>query len=400
MIGIGLVITPILVRNHAITGVYWVDNPSSSQALYKRFISGSEGEIDIPSASSQEEMLNRNFSVIFTTIEKNLPGVINFTAQNFIRNEISSILIFPLRLGNQINLLQNLRIDKPFWMEVYSKPNLLNLFVLLINFGFIALGFSVIQKKNPKAGLALIAFHFVYNASSAIVNLSGWRFILPVDWIIFLFYAIGLIECLKWIVIKISGWDLLSHLPGLIQYPKQKIESHRSWVFYAKYGLIFILIGAAIPLRENLFPKVIPTFSKDEICQKIKQRFEVSEFANQTEAFVKFCNSGQSRAYYGVGIYPRYFLAGEGYYDRKNDPWFGNQEYSRLVFRVIGENNEKVFIKTNIKNLEFENGAPVYVVDDNDAMKGSMVVLIDSENPQLIISSDINENDYDRFGFE
>ena len=400
MIGIGLVVTPILMRNHAITGVYWVDNPSSSQSLYKRFISGSEGEIDIPSASSQEEMLNRNFSVIFTTIKKNLPGVINFTSQNFIRSEISSILIFPLRLGNQTYFMQNLKIDKPFWMEVYSKPNLLNLFVLLINFGLMALGFSVIFKKNAKAALAVVAFHLVYNLSSAIVNLSGWRFILPVDWILFSFYAIGLIDLIKWIIIKISDWNLDSQLAGLIQFPMQKKESHRNWIFYAKYGLIFFLIGAAIPLRENLFPKVIPTFSKDEICQKIKQRFAESEHANQTESFQKFCNSNLSRAYYGIGIYPRYFLAGEGYYDRKNDPWFGNQDYSRMVFRVIGENNEKVFIKTNTKNLEFENGAPVYVIDDNDTMRGSMVVLIDSDNPQLIVSSDINENYLDQFGFE
>ena len=263
MIGIGLVVTPILMRNHAITGVYWVDNPSSSQSLYKRFISGSEGEIDIPSASSQEEMLNRNFSVIFTTIKKNLPGVINFTSQNFIRSEISSILIFPLRLGNQTYFMQNLKIDKPFWMEVYSKPNLLNLFVLLINFGLMALGFSIIFKKNAKAALAVVAFHLVYNLSSAIVNLSGWRFILPVDWILYAFYALGLIELLNWIIQKISDWDFDSHLAGLIQYPMQKSESHRSWVFYVKYGLIFILIGAAIPLRENLLPKMIPTFSKD-----------------------------------------------------------------------------------------------------------------------------------------
>ena len=127
--------------------------------------------------------------------------------------------------------------------------------------------------------------------------------------------------------------------------------------------------------------------------------FEDSDHKNQTASFLKFCNSDQSLAYYGVGIYPRYFLAGEGFYDREDDPWFGNQEYSRLVFRVIGENNEKVFIKTNIKNLEFENGDPVYVVDGNNAMKGSMVVFIDSKNPQLIISSDINENNYDRFEF-
>jgi len=399
LVGIGFVVTPILLRNHAITGVYWVDNPSSSQSLYKRFISGSEREIDIPSASSQEEMLNRNFSVIFTTIEKNLPGVINFTAQNFIRNEISSTLIFPLRLGNKIFFLQNLRVDKPFWMEVYSKPNLLNLCVLLINFGFIALGFSVIYKRNTKSALILLAFHLVYNLSSAIVNLSGWRFILPVDWILFAFFAIGLVESVKWILIRKLGWNLDTHLAGLIQYPVKSSESHRSWIFYAKFGLIFIMIGAVIPLRENFLPKLIPAFSKEAICQKIEQSFEESDHSNQTESFLKFCNSVQSRAYYGIGIYPRYFLAGEGYYERKNDPWFGNQDYSRLVFRVIGKNNKKVFIKTNIKDIEFENGASVYVVDGNDS-KGSMVVLIDSENPQLIISSDINKNDYVQFGFE
>ena len=110
------------------------------------------------------------------------------------RNEMSSMLILPVRLGNGIQFSEFLGIDKPFWMEAYSDFNAPNVLVFLLNAIIISLGFASAFRINSRAVLSIIGFHVIYSLSSALVRLAGWRFILPADWIIYVFYALGLVE--------------------------------------------------------------------------------------------------------------------------------------------------------------------------------------------------------------
>ena len=389
MLTVGLVVTPVLLRNHSITGVYWVDNPSSSQRLYTRFTDSMDEDIEIPEATTQEEILNRNLSVISTTLVNGFGGIMNFIVNNFFRNEISSLLVLPVRLGNQINLLDYLTLNYPFWVEVYSRPNLLNLMVILFNFGLIALGFSAIFRKNPWASLVIIGLHGAYSLSSAMARLSGWRFILPVDWVLYALYAMGLVEVLKWFYTYVAGWSLTTKAPWLANYPDDQQQPSRGWVHFALYGVLFLFIGAAIPLRENLLPSLIPEYTKSGVCKIIEEKIQKSEYAQLAEGFSEFCMSENIRTLYGFGIYPRYFKSGEGFYNRSYDPYFGTQPYARLVFRLIGIRNGKVYIKSENATPRFPNGAMVYVVGVDKNKFEAQVVFIEGQQPELLISSPI-----------
>ena len=91
----------------------------------------------------------------------------------------------------------------------------------------------------------------------------------------------------------------------------------------------------------------------------------------------------------GYGVYPRFFDKGEGYYDRSHDQRFWKQDFSRFVFRLIGKVNSSVFIKTNREDLEFSNGALVYVLSQDMNETGAAYVLVAGEEPELIISNAI-----------
>ena len=383
LLAVGLVVTPVLLRNHAITGVYWVDNPSSSSGLSRIMTTGLEVEEDISVKSSPEEPLQKNIAVIGSLLKNNLIDLMGFTADNFMRNETSTFLTLPVRLGNRTPFMDFLSINEPFWVEVYSQPNLLNLLVFLINSALIALGFAVVFRKNPRAVLAVLGFHFTYSLSSAVARLSGWRFILPVDWVLYAFYALGLVEGLKWIYWKVAGWNLTSQATWLADYPADKQKTSRGWAAYAMYGFLFIFIGAAIPLRENLLPPLTPEYTKSEICQTIET--QIKEYAPLSEDFLEFCMSDNTWALYGFGIYPRYFKSGEGFYNRSYDLYFGKQPYARLVFRLIGTRNRDVYIKSENETPRFPNGTLVYAVGRNE----TQVVLVAGEQPDLVISSAI-----------
>lgn len=95
----------------------------------------------------------------------------------------------------------------------------------------------------------------------------------------------------------------------------------------------------------------------------------------------------------GYAFYPRYFSAGEGYYSRTYDPWFGRQDYSRLVFRLVGVKNAKIYIKTEMEAARIPNGSIVFLVGREKANSEAQFVLIDGPEPELIISSSLLEGE-------
>ncbi len=389
MLAVGLVLTPVLIRNHAITGVFWVDNPSSTGGLYRYFIFEDDYDIEIPEAGSMAEQLERNISVISSAFSRGFGNIIQFMMDHFMRNEISSMLIMPIRLGNQIQFLDLLNINQPFWAEIYTRLNALNIFVLITNSIIIALGFSYAFQRNPWAVLCIIGFHVIYSLSSAVVRLAGWRFILPADWIIFAFYALGLVKLITTFFRVAFRWDLNTLASDWVAYPTESVTKPLTWHGYLIYGLLLLFIGGFIPLREAIFPDLVPEYDREDVCSAFISAAESNLMPQFTDDVAAYCEDERTGALMGYGLYPRFFNEGEGYYDRPNDPYFGKQDYSRIVFRLIGKANSSVFIKTNREDLEFPSGVLVYVLAQDMNNTGAEYVLVAGEEPELIISETI-----------
>lgn len=389
LVALSLVLVPVLVRNHSITGVYWVDNPSSSRALYTFFLDEGDYEIAVPEAASQQEDLDRNLNVIKTVLIKEFGDVLKFTADNFLRSEMSSMLVLPVRLGNGIAFSDYLTMSEPFWEEVYTYPNILNLLVILINAGLIALGFAKVYKRYTWPLLVVLMLHVAYSLSSAVVRLSGWRFIQPVDWVFYMLYAFGLVEVVSWLLQRFLGWDLAGRIPWLLVETRPAPEKALSWPNYVLPGLLFFLVGAFVPAREKLLPVNFPQETSEQVCQKINNALLESDYAYMSDDFMDFCRAEETLAFTGIGIYPRYFDEGEGYYQRSYDPFFGEQDYARLTFRSIGEFNKKVYIKTDEASIRFTNGAQVWFVGRNTKRLEAQFVLIADDDPELLISEQV-----------
>ena len=233
-----------------------------------------------------------------------------------------------------------------------------------------------------------MAFYITYNLSSALVRLSGWRYILPVDWLGYAFFTFGLVECVRWVTSRLIGWNGFGDLDWLSVYHPLATPANLKWQPMLACGLIFFSIGAYIPLRENLLPVNYPTYTRKEVCASIQSALLGSQWNDRTEEIYDFCMREDVRAFKGIGVYPRYYEPGSGYYDRIEDPYFGIQEYGRLVFRTIGDPNSKVYIKSLDEKIRFPNGSVVYVIGENQSKFSARVVLIDGEQPEVIVATD------------
>ena len=114
--------------------------------------------------------------------------------------------------------------------------------------------------------------------------------------------------------------------------------------------------------------------------KRSKQNYWIPNTHRLAEPFSEFCAADSTQAFHGFGIYPRYFASGEGFYNRTYDPWFGRQPYARLVFRIIGTQNKKVYIKSGNEAIRFSNGAKVYVVGAENAKFEAQMVFVDGDH--------------------
>jgi len=140
-------------------------------------------------------------------------------------------------------------------------------------------------------------------------------------------------------------------------------------------------------LREAIFPSFVPEYDREEICSAFITAAESSQAPRSADDVAAYCEDQRTGALMGYGVYPRFFDEGEGYYSRSHDLRFGKQDYSRLVFRLIGKVNSSVFIRTEREDLEFRNGALVYVLAQDMNETGAAYVLVVGEEPELIISN-------------
>ncbi|MDK2979828.1 MAG: hypothetical protein PWQ55_175 [Chloroflexota bacterium] len=387
LLALALVLAPVLVRNHAITGVYWLDDPTTSSALYSFFLDeNTEDLVDIPTVENDEDILNRNITVISQVLTQNFGNLAWSITDNFMHNVISTILIFPVRLGNQVDFFSFLHIDEPFWSEVYSRSNLLNALTLLLNLIIISIGIASAARKHLPSVLLVWGFYIIYSLSSSLVRISGWRFIQPVDWLAIAFYAFGLIEILRYGMSMLFGEFDSASSGYLTRYDPQPKSGVLNWCTLVAFGLVFLFTGSAIPLREVLFPVGYPDYTRTEVCDAFQSALVGSPWEERQAELQDFCMQENVLAYEGVGVSPRFFKAGSGFYKRNYDPFFGNQDYGRLVFRTVGVPNTKVYIKTDHEDIRFPDGTLVYVMGEDQRKFEARAVLIMAEEPQLIVS--------------
>ncbi|MBL8015588.1 MAG: hypothetical protein JNK26_05380, partial [Candidatus Doudnabacteria bacterium] len=170
-------------------------------------------------------------------------------------NLITSVLFLPTSLEFD-NLWNVIKEGPPFWRASWTGGGvgIPEGILISINLALISLGMGLLWERNKLIGLLPFVIYLTYILSNALALTSGGRYIVPVDWIICIYYFVGLFQITSWVFrragINPHFWadkveDNIT-VPAL--YPVKYFN-----VFSAL--IIVFMIGSLVPVAEMPFER-------------------------------------------------------------------------------------------------------------------------------------------------
>ena len=258
---------------------------------------------------------------IFQIITRHPAEIFRAVGSHFLNNEISSVLILPVRLIKPNETDQLFYEPDLFWYRENARQTieenkvLIAVYLVMISFGVISA-----CRKNSFGGMIPLLFHVVYNLGNSFAMTSGFRFLLPADWVMLYYFAFGcsaVIEFLCRIFIFSSqeqksvgaikaGYEFIpeSEEPAEIHEP----QANKSGQVWAVVGTLLLLcaIGSVLPLCEKAVPRRFPLKTQEQIRQEWLAVSDPSspDLSRYTDENIVFLE--------GRAFYPRFYKAGEG----------------------------------------------------------------------------------------
>lgn len=361
---IALVISPWLWRNWKMTGQLIFDNPESQLAnlalRYNRLNGVNVDILPLPD-ESKSVYVERLTGLATRAVNQNPVGIAKGIANSFLNHGVNNILLFPLRntLGGAGELWTP---TDSFWQKWEGSPTFSQSLLLVFYVFLFGLGLGVAWYRNGWLGFLPLAVNLIYNLWTSIALLSGQRFLLAMDWSIYLYYMIGLfallsvllftLECGRSMILKWYEANLFSIVPQIKQ---------ANWMRYILAGIIFVGVGMSLPLSEMAFPKKYPPVGQGEVLSKLASSSVFGSSKLTAVCFQKIVFENQLSALQGRALYPRYYKPGNGE-TFTDSVGYKIADESRLVFQILGQTNGRVIFPMSEAPDFFPNASDVTLI--------------------------------------
>jgi 4-amino-4-deoxy-L-arabinose transferase-like glycosyltransferase len=273
-------------------------------------------------------------------------------AGHMIHHEITILLSFPNSLVfNDLNhtLSASYWNESTYWDGQLTPGQFVGLFGVLI---FFALGLAHFCSRSGWEGLLPILLQITINLANALARSSGGRFLVPADWIIYLYVAIGLFTLggllVKWIPISTSETITPSQVI---------VRESRPAPYYTATG--FLIFGLALAGIQVLVP---PKYPQQMDAAAVLKEHQASDLVASSDPDQQTLLSGEEGLpIYGKALYPRFYSAGEGE-PSPNSP-LAALPYSRLTFQVVSPaGNYFITLPSTVRGKKLQNGSSVLVL--------------------------------------
>lgn len=385
MAGVGFVLLPWFWRIYETTGQFALQSPVSPYSANMAGLYSLTPQLADPRAfttdvSSQtlEESDAQNKQVMNFIIQ--YPDeVLRFVSAHFFHNVIYSYIYLPQSF--RIESLRAYVTAEPFWGAWQGELSLQGWTLLFLNIALIALGFGIVWKKHKYLALVPLLIGMGYNASVSVGRISGWRFILPSDWITLVYFSIGLIQ-FSYIV----GFIVTRSMQDVsIKDEAWAVEKTSvKWVNVMAIAISFLLLGSAVTYGHRLFSDRYPIKSAQQLMGEYLVATESLGQPFAEDEFNRFLQTEHAAIVYGRAIYPYFLKANSG---PINHAWsaYKPRSYNRVVFYLVGARSSNVILPLPSHDFDFSDGAEVIVLGcaNGNGDVEALSVLLTGESPSL-----------------
>lgn len=287
--------------------------------------------------------------------------VIDAMTRHFFHNLIATALTLPVtpHFDDLETTLRTSDVASLWDLEWKGLLTTGQVLLLLLNLLIVSVGVAQSWQRWQIAGLMPLIVGLAYLFATAFATTSGGRYIVPADWVIYFYYALGTVQVLGTFFHRIGCSGLTPSPPQTPPHPGSP-RPRQLWQHAAVAGL-FILIGLSIPVSMLGFPQRFPAYSQSEIVEKVLARpsnLKPPELAPLLAAV----EQGELQLVYGRFLNPKYL-------DYQDDRSFevnlrGREKGSpALIFNVLGAQTE--FLQGRLLMEQppppLPNGAPAVV---------------------------------------
>ncbi len=315
----------------------------------------------------------------------------DFVLKHFFHNIVTTIIALPTSPYLN-NLNYSLREAFPYWNKhgYFWDGRLLGVEAIFvgINLFLIATGISLAYKIKKVTGLAPFYMFLLYHFSNGLARTSGGRYIVPVDWIILLYYAIGLAQVILYLSTKLGLLDTQSDIfASESKSPKIQISPPS----IIKAILPFFSLVFLITVFDQAIPQAYTAKTTEELV------IEFGSYSNshisETE-ILSFLVEEDARIIEGRVLYPRFYKEGQG------EIWIqdahAKKDFSRLSFTMIGTFGRTGVVLDSDKQIDFfPNASDVIVIGCQHPKKrldmsyiDALLILLSTEDEVILLKSD------------
>jgi hypothetical protein len=303
-------------------------------------------------------------------------GVACFVPNHFLHNILTSILVLPTSLTFD-DLRTTVRGVSPFWRPDWDGtfPNA-SFLLFALNLFFITFGIAVAWKKQRLIGLFPLAIFLIYNLSNGLARTSGGRYIVPVDWIMTVYFLLGAFQTMVVFAGTLgTRWSLFSE-PGEASIPRAT-SIRQALVRGAVILAILFGLGALVPLAERVFPERYANVDTSEVlAEHGDQLARAGLDLQEIQSFLLHANAELS---IGRALYPRYYPEFQGEVHFYPVVVMG---FPRTTFTLIGPQGEQGIVLPGEKPDYLPHTADVLVLGCREQfyLDAAAVIVLDEES--------------------
>lgn len=352
LVGVALSLLPWLAWKDWTTGQVGLREamPHETNVAYKYTLQDTRCEPEI----SLQECNARARNMLIHFVLSRPTDVVSFVTAHFFHNVIESVIYLPPSL--RIEPLEELVTRHPAWVYRWNGDLPVETVLLLgINLALMSMGIAAAWSKAKTAALAPIILSLGYILTVSVARISGYRFILPVDWVSLVFYSIGIVQ-----VTVILAAVLRLHIaePGSVE-PPVRLDAKPRWRSLILAVIGVLAVGLLLPLAEMTIPQKYPALRSKEQAIALYRDVLMQEKTPDLpspEEISAFLDQDDSILLYGTALYPRYIRSGA----KGSEPavsWLSKQDY--LVFYIVGPKTSAVILPLNSKPRLFPHASEV-----------------------------------------